>query len=189
MRNVLAAVLIAGATITLPAQGTSKWVYLGQEPRLHYTADARGNRIMDFSHAGYKGGGVGLPNVPVARRLQPSAGDNTAQIQAAIDEVSRLAQDRTGSRGAVLLGAGTYTVAGALKIAASGVVLRGGGSGEGGHHGERDRAAAPVPGNRRDGIVATRLAGAPRSRTPTCHPARTRSTSIRPRFSSRATPS
>jgi hypothetical protein len=132
MRKVLAAVLIAGASLSLAAQGTSKWVSLGKDRRLHYTADARGNRIIDFSHAGYKGGGVALPNVPVARRLQPSGGDDTPQIQAAIDEVSRLPQNAQGHRGAVQLGAGTYTVAGALKMSASGVVLRGVGSGEGG---------------------------------------------------------
>ena len=41
------------------AQGArSKWVYPDANGRLQYTADARGNRIMDFSHAGYKGGGV-----------------------------------------------------------------------------------------------------------------------------------
>ena len=120
LRKVLAAVLIAGATISLPAQGTSKWVSLGKNRRLHYTADARGNRIIDFSHAGYKGGGVALPNVPVARRLQPSGGDDTAQIQAAIDEVSRLPQNAQGHRGAVQL-ALALTRRRALKISASGV--------------------------------------------------------------------
>ena len=85
---------------------------------------------MDFSHAGYKGGGVQIPDVRVGRTVKPIAGDNTAQIQAAIDEVSKLPADANGFRGAVLLERGTYDVAGNLRIAASGVVLRGSGSSE-----------------------------------------------------------
>ena len=30
---------------------------------------------MDFSHAGYKGGGVRIPDVGVARTVKPAAGD------------------------------------------------------------------------------------------------------------------
>ncbi len=104
-------------------------MYPDAKGRLQYTADARGNRIMDFSHAGYKGGGVRIPDVRVARTVKPAAGDNTAQIQAAIDEVSKRAPDANGFRGAVLLEQGTYDVAANLRIAASGVVLRGSGSG------------------------------------------------------------
>jgi hypothetical protein len=132
MKHLLPAVALAAAVVTLSAQGTSKWVYPGKDQRLRYRADARGNRIMDFSHAGYRGGGVSLPNVSAARRLQPSGGDDTPQIQAAINEVSRLPRNAEGYRGAVQLGAGTYQVSGALKVSASGIVLRGVGSGEGG---------------------------------------------------------
>jgi hypothetical protein len=124
---IAAAVLISAAA--LGAQGKSQWVYPDATGRLHYRADARGNRIMDFSHAGYKGGGVRIPDVRVGRTVKPVAGDNTAQIQAAIDEVSKSAPDADGFRGAVLLEQGTYDVAANLRIAASGVVLRGSGSG------------------------------------------------------------
>jgi hypothetical protein len=127
----LVVVIVVGA-VALLAQGRSKWVYVGDEHLLRYGTDPRGNRIMDFSHAGYKGGGVALPIVRVARRLDPAPGDNTSRIQAAIDEVSHLAPDADGFRGAVLLAPGAYEVAGALKIAASGVVLRGSGAKEGG---------------------------------------------------------
>ncbi len=127
-RVVAAVVLLSAAAVG--AQGKSKWVYPDAKGRLQYTADARGNRIMDFSHAGYKGGGVRIPDVRVGRTVKPIAGDNTAQIQAAIDEVSKLPVDANGFRGAVLLERGTYDVAGNLRIAASGVVLRGSGSGE-----------------------------------------------------------
>ena len=69
-------------------------MYPDANGRLQYAADARGNRIMDFSHAGYKGGGVRIPDVRVARTVRPAAGDNTTHIQAAIDEVSQRAARR-----------------------------------------------------------------------------------------------
>jgi hypothetical protein len=49
---------------------TSSQVQLDAQGRLSYPADASGNRIPDFSHAGYKGGGVPLPtNIPIVRTL------------------------------------------------------------------------------------------------------------------------
>jgi hypothetical protein len=89
---------------------------------------AQGDTIMDFSSAGYMGGGVALPTVMVQKTLGPSGGDDTAAIQAAIDAVSALPL-QSGVRGAVLLKAGKYTLSGALGIHASGVVLRGSGTG------------------------------------------------------------
>jgi hypothetical protein len=126
---VCVALLMCVAAISAQRPATSKWVYPDAKGRLQYTAGARGNRIMDFSHAGYKGGGVRIPDVRAARTVKPVAGDNTAEIQAAIDEVSKLAPDANGFRGAVLLERGSYDVAGNLRITASGVVLRGSGSG------------------------------------------------------------
>ena len=110
----------------------SQWVYAAGDGPLRYGADARGNRIMDFSHAGYKGGGVRLPEVRVVRRIASSAGDATMRVQAAIDEASALGPDADGFRGAVLLGPGTFEVEGTLRLTAGGVVLRGSGSGDGG---------------------------------------------------------
>jgi hypothetical protein len=127
-RYLIVAAVFVG-TAALGAQARSKWVYPDSSGRLQYAADARGNRIMDFSHAGYKGGGVRVPDVRVARTVKPVAGDNTAHIQAAIDEVSTLPVDGNGFRGAVLLERGSYDVGGSLRIAASGVVLLGRGSG------------------------------------------------------------
>ncbi len=92
---------------------------------LVYEADERGNTIPDFSNCGYRGGGVALPEVPVALTLEPAQGDDTERIQAAIDEVSAMPLNDDGFRGAVLLRAGEYAIAGSLRIAASGVVLRG----------------------------------------------------------------
>jgi hypothetical protein len=97
----LAVLAVCCAAVSAQQPGTSKWVYPDTKGRLQYTADARGNRIMDFSHAGYKGGGVRIPDVRVVRTVKAITGDNTAQIQAAIDEVSKLEPDTNGFRGAV----------------------------------------------------------------------------------------
>lgn len=128
----LVLLLVLAAVTAAAAQGRSQWVHIGDNGRLRYGTDARGNRIMDFSHAGYGGGGVRLPDVRAVRTLSPAPGDNTARIQSAIDEVSALAAGADGFRGAILLNPGIYEVAGALRVAASGVVLRGSGSGDGG---------------------------------------------------------
>ena len=51
--------------------------------RLVYRADAEGNYVPDFSHAGYMGGGVPIPQVPAKVALRPGDGDDSASIQAA----------------------------------------------------------------------------------------------------------
>lgn len=95
--------------------------------KLLCSPDKQGNRIPDFSRSGYMGGGVSLPDVPVCEVLEPGKGDadDTLRIQAAIDKVSSRAPDKSGIRGALLLKRGLYRVSGSLKIAASGVVVRG----------------------------------------------------------------
>jgi hypothetical protein len=106
----------------------SEWVRPGPDGKLLYKTTPVGDRIMDFSHAGYMGGGVALPTVPVERTVEPSGGpDDTASIQAALDAVSGL-NPENGFRGAVLLKPGTYTCSGTISIAADGVVLRGSGA-------------------------------------------------------------
>jgi len=116
------------APVTAAGPSVSKWAYLGPDHRMHYETSPRGDRIMDFSHAGYRGGGARPPLLlakAAARYLHPIPGDNTSQIQAAIDAVSKLPLDDDGYRGAVQLGSGIYEVAGTLNVAADGVVLRG----------------------------------------------------------------
>src|SRR5262249_102439 len=87
-----------------------------------------GDRIMDFSLAGYMGGGVGLPDLPVRQSVSPSGGDDTSAIQAAIDAVAGMTPDANGFRGTVLLAPATFNLVGTLNLPASGVVLRGSGS-------------------------------------------------------------
>jgi hypothetical protein len=129
-RRVLIGILLCPAALWPAA--VSQWVFFGSDHRLHYKADQHGNRIMDFSSAGYKGGGVRLPQARVLKTLSPVEGDNTAQIQAAIDQVAHAAPDPSGLRGAVLLAPGKYDLSGTIKIAITGVVLRGSGSSTGG---------------------------------------------------------
>src|SRR6516165_12214577 len=92
-----------------PTPGTSAWVFFDGNHHLQYNQDANGNRIMDFSFAGYQGGGVALPSAPVQATVNPSGGDDTAAIQAAIDAVSALPLDANGFRGTVQLAPGAFT--------------------------------------------------------------------------------
>lgn len=111
------------------AKPQSQWVYTDAKGKLAYKTLEKGDRIMDFSYAGYMGGGVSIPSVPVRVTLSPVAGDNADAIQRAIDEVSKM-KLVNGIRGAVLLQPGVYDCERSLTINASGVVLRGSGSGE-----------------------------------------------------------
>ncbi|NOV03691.1 immunoglobulin-like domain-containing protein [Paenibacillus planticolens] len=96
--------------------------------KLVYVPDYRGNTVMDYSNAGYKGGGVEIPNVPVKLILEPSQdsnSDDTERIQNAINMLGRIDPDSNGFRGSILLKAGTYRVSSSIKIAASGIVIKG----------------------------------------------------------------
>lgn len=84
-----------------------------------------GSPPIDFSYAGFGGGGVALPDVPALTRVRPSGGDDTAMLQAALDWLGMQPTDANGYRGAVQLSAGRYVVSGSLRLAQSGVVLRG----------------------------------------------------------------
>ena len=109
----------------------SSLVYEGPDGHLVYETYANEgqtnsvNIIPDFSRCGYMGGGVAIPDVPVATTSSPRNGDDTQMIQNAIDHVSSLSPDANGFRGAVLLTAGRYQVSDTLMITAGGVVLRG----------------------------------------------------------------
>jgi hypothetical protein len=86
-----------------------------------------GDRIMDFSSAGYAGGGVELPSAPVKATIGPSGGDDdTPAIQDAISAVAKM--QPTGIRGTVLLKPGIFKCKRPIEIKTSGIVLRGSGS-------------------------------------------------------------
>jgi hypothetical protein len=111
----------------------SKWVRVGGSDRLLYTMDDRGDRIMDFSTVGYKGGIVPLPDyaalgVPI-NTVTPIAGDNLAHLQTAINQTAALPLNSNGFRGVVQLTAGTYNLSAGLSINTSGIIFRGVGDG------------------------------------------------------------
>ena len=96
--------------------------------KLQYAIDEKGNRIPDFSYAGYMAGERAIVDVPVRIKVTLQKGkDATQRIQSAIDYVSSLPLDKNGFRGTVLLEKGSYEVSGGLYIRASGVVMRGSG--------------------------------------------------------------
>src|SRR5439155_4068989 len=82
------------------------------------------------------------------------------RIQKAIDEVSDLPKDTNGFRGAVLLKRGTYRISNQLRIADSGVVLRGQGDGE-------DGTILIASGNRKRDLISVKGASGPREREST----------------------
>jgi hypothetical protein len=127
----------------------SKWaplVSMGADGKLVYNPYSdKGDRVLDWSHCGYKRSEVPIPNVSVVETVQPlsektspfenmfypKGTDNRKQIQAALDRVGDRNPDTNGFKGAILLKKGTYDIDGSLKVGA-GVVLRGEGDGEDG---------------------------------------------------------
>lgn len=99
---------------------------------LNYIPDYRGNRVPDYSNAGYKGGGIAIENVPVRIVLEPSAdsnSDDTERIQRAVEMLGRTPVEADGFRGAILLKAGTYRISRPILIAQDGIVIKGEGDG------------------------------------------------------------
>lgn len=121
-------VLLLMLIVTAPAHPSraEPWISLDSSGHLVYQTLPGGDRIVDFSYAGYLGGGVPLPRVAAVQTVAPSGGDDTAAIQRAIDQVSNLAL-KGGFRGAVVLTPGTFLCSATLNINTSGVVLRGNG--------------------------------------------------------------
>jgi hypothetical protein len=131
----LLTLLAVAGSLACAAAESSRLVHPGADGRLVYQAwDQEGDTILDYSNCGYGSGGVRIPDVPVKLTLQPVAGeaDDTARIQHAIDELAQLPRGADGFRGALLLTRGVYRIGGALRLAASGIVLRGAGQGEDG---------------------------------------------------------
>lgn len=109
---------------------TTSLVYPGVDGKLVYVADSLGNKIPDFSNAGYRGGGTAIPLVPVKRIIWPVPGDNADHIQKAIDAVAAMSPDASGFRGTILLKMGKYLIEKPIYIRSSGVILRGEGRGD-----------------------------------------------------------
>jgi hypothetical protein len=84
---ISSAMALALSSSTQAQTTPSDWVYYDSSHHLQYQPDALGNHILDFSFAGYEGGGVALPNLPVRVTVTPSGADDTANIQNAINQV------------------------------------------------------------------------------------------------------
>jgi hypothetical protein len=135
MNSLIAAcllTLLSMAQCCLADSPEKPWVSLSDDGTLSYRTTAAGDRVMDFSYAGYHAGGVAIPSPPTVMTVTPrGTGDDALAIQKAIDQVS--ARPLTnGFRGAVLLGPGTFRCESSITLKASGVVLRGSGSGKDG---------------------------------------------------------
>lgn len=128
----LFSLICCGCLLLFFPAGAQNWqsdlVKVKKSGRLVYLKDKDGFVLPDFSHAGYRGGGVALPDVKVVKQISPVEGDNTSHIQQAIGEVAALEPDADGIRGALLLKAGVYPVAGTIFVNADGVVLKGEGA-------------------------------------------------------------
>ena len=127
----LFALICVFAVTPLVAQGWhSELVQSDETGKLIYSSDEEGNRIPDFSYAGYRNSEEDLPGIETVSTISPVTGDNTAHIQEAIDALGSRDPDVNGFRGALFLEAGVYEIAGTLYLNYSGVVLRGAGDGE-----------------------------------------------------------
>ena len=91
---------------------------------------------IDFSSCGYKSSDHAIPLVPIRAVVTEGGGeDDRVRIQAAIDLVASMEPDAAGFRGAVLLKGSKFKIGGPLLLRASGVILRGCGTGETALHG------------------------------------------------------
>jgi len=141
---LLFVVLLTSESLLAANRETS--AYLGPDGKLHYKVLAKGDRIVDFSYAGYMAGGVALPKIPSVKTIQPTGDDDTAAIQSALDELARETTETHPV--ALVLAPGTFHLGGALYIRASGLVLRGSGSGERG-------TTLQLTGNPHPAVIAT----------------------------------
>jgi hypothetical protein len=93
--------------------------------KLTYLTDGKGNRILDFSGCGYMRSERDIPAVPYAVFVPHRPGDQSDDIQRAIDYVSSLPLNKDGFRGTILLDKGVFELNKAVYITTSGIVLQG----------------------------------------------------------------
>ena len=73
--------LLAWHQVTAQIPWQSSLLSVASDGSITYNRDNDGFKLPDFSHAGYKGGGVDLPEVSTVRTISPISGDNTKHIQ------------------------------------------------------------------------------------------------------------
>lgn len=69
--DIIVLFAIIGFVVSVSAQDVAepKYLSVGNNGRLVYGADQRGNRIPDFSHCGYMGGDTDIPNALTASNM------------------------------------------------------------------------------------------------------------------------
>eukprot|EP00249_Psilotum_nudum_P012042 c23552_g1_i1 orf=80-1684(+) len=127
--NIWVAVVVF-RIVTL-SQCLGYWVSVGSKGLVYQTLP-NGDRIMDFSSVGYRGGNRSFPSSSPVVTLHPSGDNDAFQLQRAIAKVSQLPVDATtGLRGTIKLASGHFDVRGAsLAIRSSGIVIEGNGTDE-----------------------------------------------------------
>src|SRR6185437_9372088 len=71
-----------------------------------YGYNSVGDRIPDYSSAGYGGGGVTIPTPAVTDTLSPSGADDTTALQNKINSIGTRSVGANGFRGVLQLSAG-----------------------------------------------------------------------------------
>lgn len=128
--GLISTLLMAGTS--LGAKQVDPVVHFSSERGLSYVTDARGNRVPDFSFAGYGGGGVEIPRIAPTVSVEPIDGEDGARLQAILDAVAEWPVGDNGLRAVVYLEPGVFELEDGLEMRASGVVLRGSGADAGG---------------------------------------------------------
>lgn len=131
LQSAIVCALAASYAAAQKQPGPTRWVG-EKDGKLTYVANDRGDRVPDYSYAGYAAGERPIPTVPAKLTVAANGDDNTSAIQAALDQVAQMPADKDGLRGAVLLPPGEFKIGGALTLKRDGVVLRGSGAGTGG---------------------------------------------------------
>src|SRR6476469_3427189 len=116
LKNILLLLFVLLDASVFSYAQTSTLVSLDANGKLVYTADAKGNKVPDFSGVGYQNSEVAIPTIAVVKTVNAVVGDNLNNIQTAINEVAAKPLDANGFRGAILFKAGTYNISDAINI-------------------------------------------------------------------------
>ena len=99
--------------------------YAKDDGTLDLIPDYKGNRIPDYSSAGYKDGEpIPYINYNIIE-LSPSGGDDTDRIQEKIDYLEGLSPNQDGYRGVLLLKEGIWQISRTITINEGGIIIRG----------------------------------------------------------------
>ena len=80
---------------------------------------------MGFDTVGYAAGRTPVPYVQAIWKVIPTGADDTSLLQAAIDNMAAQSRATRNFHGTLLLLPGTFRVEGQIRMAASGIVIRG----------------------------------------------------------------